>query len=664
MTRTIIPILLFCLFLNPAFGAEGDTTFVNAHQQTDLTWYRSYRDWAVFPDDNRSWQEITLKYTMGCASGGCSDWDYTTLVNLMLPTGVYDSTVLRIDTLGTNPLVLDTVWNRFEVIERMELCKVITPYGGNLSNSWTRTFYFDVSDYYPLLKDSVEIEVFYQGWSSGFSATLEFEMIEGDPVRPVYKIENLYRGKFNYFSPSQFEGNFMPSRNLILDAQASQFNLKMAPSGHGFVNSLNCAEFCERDYYVYVDGQLQAQQAMWRDDCGLNGLWPQAGTWLYDRANWCPGDRVTIYNHELDLLGKNAIDIDIEAYNYTVPSGQTPANYNMSATLFHMGDFNRSVDLALHDIISPSTKDEYARFNPVCSKAVIRLRNEGADTITSALVSYGLKGSTNWQSYTYNGVLAPLETVDLSLPMDSLMYWEGASGTLYFMAQIEQVNGSPTVDEFDPNNRKSTEVALAEQLPPSIRFELRTNNAASETFWRLEDAAGNILYSGDNLSNSTTYRDTFDLDPGCYMLLIGDRDEDGLSFFANNDGSGRITLRNVGGDFFYENINPNFGTEYRKYFTVGYGLNTIELRSPELQVSVYPNPNQGQFQVDLAEPLKGDLNLKLRDLQGRIVRDFNYLLNATSTELKVEVSSLTKGFYLLELEHAKGRYQERILIEN
>ena len=28
-------------------------------------------------------------------------------------------------------------------------------------------------------------------------------------------------------------------------------------------------------------------------------LYPQGGTWVYDRANWCPGDKATTRNHEL-----------------------------------------------------------------------------------------------------------------------------------------------------------------------------------------------------------------------------------------------------------------------------------------------------------------------------------------------------------------------------
>ncbi len=662
MKKILLLLLIFSSAISLA--ADGDTTRVLAHQNTDLTWYKSYKDWAVFPASSGNWHEITMRYTMGCASGGCSDWDYSTLVNLLVPTGALDSNVASVDTISTNPLSIDTTWNVFPVKEKIELAKVITPYGGALANNWTRTFYFDVSDYYPLLHDSVEVEVFYQGWSSGFSATLEFIMLEGKPVRNVYQVENLYRGKFNYFSPSQFETDHMPARSLNLDSNASQFNLKMAPSGHGFINALNCAEFCNKDYLVYVDGQLVTQQAMWRDDCGLNGLWPQAGTWLYDRANWCPGDRVNIYDHDLSAYMSNAtsIDIDIEAYNYTVPNGETPANYNMSAQLFHLGDFNQNLDLVLDDIIYPSTNNEYARFNPICNSAKIRLKNKGATTITSAEIAYGLKGNQNWQSHAWTGNLEPLQSIELELPMSQLSDWQSSNTPLTFIAQIERVNGQAG-DEINFNNRRSARVALTEEFPSNIRFELRTNNAAAQTFWQLEDASGNVLASGDNLTNSTTYRDTFNLSPGCYMLLIGDRNKDGLSFFGNNDGSGRIVLRNIGGDFFNKTLNPNFGTEIRQYFTVGYGIGIDEqLAAQELNWEVYPNPSKGEFTLFLPQEEKEEIRISLYTLDGKAVYQSLEKLGK-GREISLQLQNLMPGVYLIKAEGAKGLYQERIVIK-
>ena len=82
-------------------------------------------------------------------------------------------------------LLLPTI---FEIIEEYELGRAITPYGTYMqapgSNGYnpTGTMYFhDITDFAYLLKDSVEIDAFYSGWSSGFSVTTDFEFIEGVP---------------------------------------------------------------------------------------------------------------------------------------------------------------------------------------------------------------------------------------------------------------------------------------------------------------------------------------------------------------------------------------------------------------------------------------------------------------------------------------------------
>ena len=43
---------------------------------------------------------------------------------------------------------------------------------------------------------------------------------------------------------------------------------------------------------------LQVEK-LYKDDCGFNAIWPQGGAWIFDRANWCPGEAVPIFNHEI-----------------------------------------------------------------------------------------------------------------------------------------------------------------------------------------------------------------------------------------------------------------------------------------------------------------------------------------------------------------------------
>ncbi|MDR9441646.1 MAG: peptide-N-glycosidase F-related protein [Schleiferiaceae bacterium] len=654
-------LLAFLLTLPALWAGPGDTTLVKAHQNVDMTWYEGYRAWAEFPDSTQSFHRIWLRYELGCATGGCSDWDYTTLVSLFRQTGRTDSAVKRIDTISQQPLVVDTIWRFFPQREKVELAKVITPYGGSLPQDWSRVFYFDVTDYYPLLRDSVELEVFYQGWSSGFSATLDFVMIEGTPPRKVERIDNLYQGKGDYITSSGFESQHQPPRQVPLHDSTQGLTLRNAPSGHGFVNALNCAEFCEKDYLVKVAGQTVARQAMWRSDCGANPVFPQAGTWLYDRANWCPGDRVRRYDHDLTphLSGDTLqVDVDIEAYSYTVPSGEVPANYNLSTQLIQYGAFQHEHDLAVEAILQPSRADEYARLNPVCGQAQVVVSNRGGQSVSGATLHYGVAGNA-FQFQQAVPELAPMEKDTLLLSMDSLAYWTSWK-TVRFQARVALPAGM--TDEVSFNNVQQSDLAETPVLPGTVELRLRTNNAPQETTWRLEDIQGNVLYSHAPTTPNTLLRDTFQLSTGCYRFIVEDSDEDGLTFFANNDGGGSIALRGLNGSNFYQSLPSDFGTGLRYTFTVGFDLDRPQFATQEERWEVYPQPAAEGFWLEpMRSAARRDIRLQLLSAEGRVLREERFDL-AAGEKRWLSTEALAPGFYGLRLATRQGTIHKRVLV--
>ncbi len=659
--RQILLLSVWCFSLS-LWSATGDTTVVASHQKTDMTWYGSYKDWAVFPDGNTSYHKIIMEYTMGCASGGCSDWDYTTRINLLYNTGNIDSTVERIDTISFNPLVIDTTWRTFEVKEPYELAKVITPYANGFSNNWSHTFRFDVTDYYPLMKDSVEIEAFYSGWSSGFSATVTFYMIEGTPPREVTSIQNLYRGAWNYIDANQFNTQNLPAKNITLNSNTQMSNVRVNISGHGFVNSLNCAEFCRRDYYVKSGGQTVYTQAMWRDDCGLNAIFPQPGTWLFDRANWCPGDKSLTYDHDMTgqiSNGQLDIDMDIETYSYTVPSGEVPANYIVSAQLIEYKNPAHQIDAELEDIIYPSPEDENKRFNPVCGAAAIKIRNKGATSLTSCRVIYGVHGA-DFQSYNWTGNLGLMESEIVELPMAKDSSWLSWYHGTEFYAKLDNLNGG-SADEVPFNNTKEVEFAPVPQYPAKMVFYLRTNGAANETHWSLEKADGTLIASGDNLTNNTNYTENLDLTDGCYVLTISDRDKDGLSFFANSDGTGSARLQNDGGSFFVKSLQNNFGTELKQYFTVGYGIGLPEYTTSDFDFSLFPNPASKGAQLEMpAKP--GLISIKLFDLNGKVVYQFEEDNREQLYQHQLDLNNLSPGLYQVTVSNGSFWKTKKLIV--
>ncbi len=597
----------------------------------------SYKEWAVFPSGNTSYYKIIMEYTMGCATGGCSDWDYTTRLSLLHDTGPY------------------------------ELARVITPYGKGLDKKWEHTFKFDVTDYYPLMKDkdSVQIEVFYHGWSSGFSATVMFYMIEGTSPREVISIQNLYRGNWKYTDADQFNTQRLPAKTINLNRATKMVNIRVNISGHGFVNALNCAEFCKKDYYIKSEGRTIYTQAIWRDDCGLNAIFPQAGTWLYDRANWCPGDKAIIYNHNMTNYIKNGqlnIDMDIEKYSYTVPPGETPAYYIISVQLIEYKNPHHQVDVELEDIIYPSPTDENKRFNPVCGKAAIKIRNKGATSLANCQVIYGIHGA-DVLTYNWMGNLGFMESEIVELPMGHDSSWISWHQSTDFYAKLENLNGS-SLDEVPFNNYKELNFEPVPQYPARMIFSLKTNNAAHETYWSLGKADGKptVIASGDNLANATTYTEKFNLPNGCYVLTIGDRDKDGLSYFANNDGDGSVSLRNDGGLFFYKNLQSNFGTELKKHFTVGYGIGLPEYSENTFDFIIFPNPTTNYTELEIpSEP--GLVNITICDLSGKAVYQFSKYIRESVCRHRLELDNFSSGLYQIIVSNGSSQKTKKLIIQ-
>ncbi len=637
-------------------AAPGDTTIVAAQQAMDMTWYGNYDEWAVFPV-GQTYGRVVMEYEMGCASSGCSDWDYTTQIIAQIPTGTFDSTIASIDTNGT---VIDTTWNVFEVFDDYELGRAITPYGGYMAgnqqgynNNWSHRFYYDVTDYQMLLQDSVRIRARYSGWSSGFSATVVFHMIEGTPPRDVLSMTTLVNRSFQYQNQSTVDSLFLAPQDIPMDASMQGAAMRVITSGHGFDNNVNCAEFCPRDYYVFVDGTQHVTQSMWRDDCGLNPIYPQGGTWLYDRANWCPGSKATGYWHELTphLTAGQTHEVDLGIQNYAWSGTQTPSYY-FSAVLFQYGGFNRTLDAAIENVLAPSDHEEYRRMNPICGNAQVEIKNYGATPLTSVEIQYAAGGGPT--VHTWTGNLAYGESALVDLPV-------GYVGTLFpsmFYAEIIDVNGQG-VDGTSWNDRQERSIELVPDHPKDIYLELRTNTKGFQTSWTLEDAFGTVLYSGNNLGNNTIYRDTFSLSQGCYHFRLNDSGKNGLSWWADNDGSGYCRLRDVDGGIL-KVFKPDFGTRHDYEFTVTSGFSVPEELS--LWLEVYPNPSKGVFSVEYAQSSAETAVLTITDLQGRVVAR-EEVEPRLEYRWEVDLSHQPAGVYFLQARTGRELRTEKIVVQ-
>jgi len=742
--KHLLPFILAFILMNYSIQAQTtDTIKVKTHNAVDMTWYGSYDRTTQFPGDTITFSKILLHYTMGCASGGCSAWDYTTKIEIIKKTGIYDSTQVNlpsftldgnapdslhlsfsetyhlvynsvnntIDTIFNpqltvitynntqNPsLPLDTlnVWeanyyiyvydagfnivdsilvqadtvlyqniityyNVFEITEPFELARVITPYGNYMTNgsngfnnSWKHKHTFDVTDFAPLLKDSVIIRAFYDGWSSGFSATLEFDMIMGTPPRNVLDIKNVYKGSASYSNSAQFESTYLIPRTVFIPAQVAGAKLRVIPTGHGFDNNVYCAEFCPRNYYVKIGIDTTFTQSIWRDDCGLNPVYPQGGTWLYDRANWCPGSRAHIFEHNITpwLVPNDSLHIDIDLQNYTWTGNQAPSYY-FSTQLITYSTFNVNTDAGIEDIMTPTKADDHKRYNPVCKQAKIKVRNYGATTINNIEIAYNIKGNAP-QTYLWTGNLNSNESEIITLP--NLNSWNGSENI--FESHITSVNGSTDNNPFNDYLSAAFDTVPV-YASENIVLELKTNSMGHHTSWTMEDVNGNVLYSGSNYGNNVVVKDTMYLPEGCYVFKINDSGKNGLAFWANNEGSGYVRLKKLTTGYF-KIFNPDFGTQIMHHFRTAQQTSISKQNMQAPQISVFPNPCKEVLYIDIDEQASQAAFIELYDITGSIVLEGTY--NSLSSNGLLQLTNIKKGCYQLLIKTPHHVFRQKVVV--
>jgi hypothetical protein len=96
-------------------------------------------------------------------------------------------------------------------------------------------------------------------------------------------------GNFNVGDPSQPVSSIVPAVVINLPAGATQAAVRAIVTGHGQGNQDNCAEFCDLQHSLLVNGTTVQQHSVWRNDCAQNPINNQHGTWQAAREGWCPG---------------------------------------------------------------------------------------------------------------------------------------------------------------------------------------------------------------------------------------------------------------------------------------------------------------------------------------------------------------------------------------
>ena len=85
--------------------------------------------------------------------------------------------------------------------------------------------------------------------------------------------------------------------------------------------------------------------------------------------------------------------------------------------------------------------------------------------------------------------------------------------------------------------------------------------------------------------------------------------------------------------------------------------------SDNIGVRVLPNPNAGDFHVELKGPESGRVTLSLLDMQGRLLESRETYVNQTVTDIHFENPSLDKGVYQLMIRTETGSATYKVVVQ-
>lgn len=519
--------MLLCLLLATLqpFAQQPPVTHVITHNRTTIVCdpakgEKAYPKWGVFPAANFPVRKIMMKLTLGSPDSILTaHWDYLDHITIRRKAGV-----------NGKPL-------------NYELGRMLTPYGSVFGKGWHWQWEVDVTDFAPFLRDSVEIEYTHSGYEAvdvGWALTIDFEILSGPPVVTPLAITQLWNGSYKYGdSTNKIETQLLPV-NFESLPNAALSRIRIQHTGHGMDKPKGCSEFCSRWRALKIDSQRVDFRDMWKD-CGANPLYPQGGTWIYDRAYWCPGDLQVPDVIDVPVKqGRHTASITMEPYTATE---NIQAAENIAAYLFQYTAPKNKVDAAVEKILVPTNEQQYFRLNPACFNPQFIIRNLGSKNLRSAILTYGTAGF-KLNTYQWKGDLKFNETAVINLPGEILFH----AGVNTFTVTLTKPNG--VTDSWTGDNELSTAFTAPAVLPTNFIVQLLTNNKPADNEISLTGNHSDTVFRKlrNQLKANTLYRDTISLKEGQYELCLTDSAGDGLEFWAEpQNGDGYLRLLDMKG---------------------------------------------------------------------------------------------------------------------
>ena len=577
----------------------------------------SFIEWGVFPVKKTEIRRITMNVSLAYPEDrAIAHWDYLDRIRILRAGGVNGDNI------------------------DFEIGRMLTPYGSNFKEDWSYTWKLDVTDFESLLRDSVEIEYIHTGYESqdlGWDLTISFKIDFGPSVARVISLEKLWDDNFQYGNPeSPIEESLVPKE--ILRAEGSSFvRLRIQHTGHGMDKDNYCSEFCSRWRELVFDGEVIDHRDMWKD-CGDNPLYPQGGTWIFDRAYWCPGDlQVPDIIHMPISRSKHTLDLNMEPF--TANNINQPKEA-ITAYFFQYSDPTHSNDVAIEEIIAPNNVSNYNRFNPTGFNPAIKIRNLGRENLRSLKISYKTVGLEE-MTFKWEGNLAFYESSIISLPGEIF----AKEGINTFSVVLSKPNGKR--DEWKVDNTLESEFWDIPTIPTKFVVDFLTNNKPEENSLFIVNSLHDTVYrrSPGIIDTATSYSDTLELDEGNFYLMLTDSLGDGLEFwFQPESGYGRLRLKDVNGNLIHLFESDCGNGQFYSFRCADDAV--VDTTIAYLSVNIFPRMVTDYLSIYTTTN-------KSSTLKVRITKDGEYIEQHEYTHIKdsitgMDVKHLEKGRYVME----------------
>lgn len=380
---------------------------------------------------------------------------------------------------------------------------------------------------------------------------------------------------------------------------------------------------------------------------------------LYGGAAACSG---IVNNDDYDYYGRLGVSWDLGVSDHLAPNncGTAPVVLDGWDPLGP----SPADDASIQSVTKPNGLICGESFSPV-----IELRNAGSNDLTSVDISYNIDGAGT-QTLNWTGTLPQNGMETIYLPSTT-----ASAGAHTYNAFTSNPNG--TTDSNPTNDAASASFTID---PNGIltNINILTDCYGYENSWELYDVNSVLVAEGGNLAvppgglqgaddtdpgsygNEIQITEKLCLAVGCYDFTLYDDWGDGLegseAFGCNVDGNYDVT--NGSGTVLGSMQNVDFGNSETINFCVIDDLGIHELNALNLQV--YPNPNNGAFNISLENASQANYIVTMTDLSGRVV----YTSTVTGVKHTVDTVNLADGSYLLNLNGNNVTVSKQVIVQH